>query len=47
MIRLKVDLGDGNPIELDTFNDRRMPPPAFDEKVKITLSGSDVLVLAD
>jgi putative spermidine/putrescine transport system ATP-binding protein len=47
VIRLRVDLGDGNASELDTFNDRRMPPPAFDEKVKITLSGSDVLVLGD
>jgi putative spermidine/putrescine transport system ATP-binding protein len=47
VIRLKVDLGDGNAIELDTFNDRRAPPPAHDEKVKITLSGSDVLVLGD
>ena len=42
-----LGIGDGNAIELDTFNDRRMPPPAFDEKVKITLSGSDVLVLGD
>jgi len=47
VIRLKVELGDGNAIELDTFNDKRMPPPAHDEKVKVTLSGSDVLVLGD
>jgi putative spermidine/putrescine transport system ATP-binding protein len=47
VIRLKVDLGEGNSIELDTFNDKRTPPPAHDEKVKVTLSGSDVLVLGD
>ena len=47
VIRLKVDIGDDNAIELDTFNDRRSPPPVHDEKVKVTLSGSDVLVLGD
>ena len=47
VIRLKVDLGEDNAIELDTFNDKRTPPPAHDEKVKVTMSGSDVLVLGD
>jgi putative spermidine/putrescine transport system ATP-binding protein len=47
VIRLKVALGNDNAIELDTFNDRNSPPPAHDEKVKITLSGSDILVLGD
>jgi putative spermidine/putrescine transport system ATP-binding protein len=46
VIRLKVKLGE-NDIELDTFNDRTAPPPAHNEKVRITLSGSDVLVLGD
>ena len=45
VIRLKVDLGGDNAIDLDTFNDQRTPPPAHDERVKITLSGNDVLVL--
>jgi putative spermidine/putrescine transport system ATP-binding protein len=45
VIRLKVDLGGDNAIHLDTFNDQRTPPPAHDERVKITLSGKDVLVL--
>jgi putative spermidine/putrescine transport system ATP-binding protein len=47
VIRLKVDLGEGNAIELDTFNDKRTPPPAHDEKVKVTLASADVLVLGD
>jgi putative spermidine/putrescine transport system ATP-binding protein len=47
VIRLKVKLGDDNVIELDTFNDQRMPPPAFDQKVQVTLAGSDILVLSD
>jgi putative spermidine/putrescine transport system ATP-binding protein len=47
VIRLRVDLGDDNSIELDTFNDRRTPPPAQAEKVRITLAGHDVLVLGD
>jgi putative spermidine/putrescine transport system ATP-binding protein len=46
VIRLKVKLGE-NSVELDTFNDQRTPPPAQSEKVRITLSGSDVFVLGD
>ena len=44
VIRLKVDLG-ANSIHLDTFNDQRTPPPAFNEKVRIGIASSDVLVL--
>jgi putative spermidine/putrescine transport system ATP-binding protein len=44
VIRLKVDLG-ANAINLDTFNDQRTPPPAFNEKVRIGIASSDVLVL--
>ena len=47
VIRLKVNLGQGTAIELDTFNDQRLPPPRYDEKVQVTLSGSDILVLGD
>ena len=47
VIRLKVNLGQGTAIELDTFNDQRMPPPQHDEKVQVTLSGTDILVLGD
>ena len=46
VIRLKVKLGE-NAIELDTFNDQRTPPPAYDQKVQVTLAGSDVLVLGE
>ena len=46
VIRLRVEFGE-NAIELDTFNDQRMPPPAQSEKVRITLAGDDVLVLGD
>ncbi len=46
VIRLKVKLGE-NAIDLDTFNDQRTPPPQHDQKVQVTLSGSDVLVLGD
>lgn len=46
VIRLKVTLGQ-NAIELDTFNDLHMPPPAPNSKVQITLAGSDILVLGD
>jgi len=46
VIRLKVNLGQ-NAIHLDTFNDQHTPPPAHDEKVQITLSGSDILVLGE
>jgi len=44
VIRLKVDLG-GNTVHLDTFNDQRTPPPAFNEKIKVSIASSDVLVL--
>jgi putative spermidine/putrescine transport system ATP-binding protein len=47
VIRLKVALGGDNAIELDTFNDQRTPPPAHDAPVRVTLSGSDILVLGD
>ncbi|HVY41484.1 MAG TPA: ABC transporter ATP-binding protein [Hyphomicrobiaceae bacterium] len=47
VIRLKVDLGEGSAVHLDTFNDRNTPPPAHDTRVKVTLSGSDILVLGD
>ena len=47
VIRLKVDLGQGNAVHLDTFNDQHTPPPSHDERVKVTLSGSDILVLGD
>ena len=47
VIRLKVKLGQDNFIELDTFNDQRTPPPAHDQKVQVTLAGSDILVLGD
>ncbi|MHB1109329.1 MAG: ABC transporter ATP-binding protein [Devosia sp.] len=46
VIRLKVDLG-GNAIHLDTFNDQRTPPPAFNEKVRLGIASSDVLVLGE
>ncbi len=46
VIRLRVKLGE-NAIELDTFNDKTMPPPARDSKVRLTLAGSDILVLGD
>ncbi len=32
---------------LDTFNDQRTPPPKYGETVKVTIAGSDVLVLND
>jgi putative spermidine/putrescine transport system ATP-binding protein len=44
VIRLKVDLGE-NAIYLDTFNDQRTPPPVHAQKVRVTLAGSDILVL--
>jgi putative spermidine/putrescine transport system ATP-binding protein len=46
VIRLKVKLGE-NAIDLDTFNDPHAPPPQRDEKVRVTLASSDVLVLGD
>jgi putative spermidine/putrescine transport system ATP-binding protein len=47
VIRLKVDLGQGSAVHLDTFNDQRTPPPAHEERVKVTLASSDILVLSD
>ena len=47
VIRLKVELGQGNTVHVDTFNDQRTPPPPHDARVKVTLAGSDILVLGD
>ena len=44
VIRLRVALG-GNSVQLDTFNDQRRPPPAFNQKVQVGIAASDVLVL--
>lgn len=44
VIRLRVELG-SNTLSLDTFNDQRTPPPALRDKVKISLSSSDILIL--
>ena len=44
VIRVRVNLGE-NEIELDTFNDPQVPPPVYDQRVKVTLAGSDILVL--
>jgi putative spermidine/putrescine transport system ATP-binding protein len=46
VIRLKIELGQ-NAIHLDTFNDQHTPPPAHNERVQVTLAGSDILVLGD
>ncbi len=46
VIRLKVKLGE-NIVALDTFNDQHMPPPKYDERVKVTIAASDILVLGD
>jgi putative spermidine/putrescine transport system ATP-binding protein len=46
VIRLKVKLGE-NTVALDTFNDQHMPPPKYDERVKVTIAASDILVLGD
>jgi len=34
-------------VHVDTFNDQRTPPPPHDARVKVTLAGSDILVLGD
>jgi putative spermidine/putrescine transport system ATP-binding protein len=47
VIRVKVDLGEGSTVHLDIFNERNTPPPAHDSRIKITLSGHDILVLGD
>ena len=47
VIRLKVDLGQGNAVHVDTFNDQRTPPPGRAAPVQVTLAGSDILVLGD
>ncbi|KFL26843.1 hypothetical protein JP74_11215 [Devosia sp. 17-2-E-8] len=44
VIRLRVDLG-RNSVNLDTFNDQRTPPPALNERVKVSINSSDVLLL--
>jgi putative spermidine/putrescine transport system ATP-binding protein len=44
VIRLRVNLG-SNSLSLDTFNDQRSPPPALNEKIKVSLSSSDILIL--
>ena len=46
VIRLKVKLGE-NTVALDTFNDQRLPPPRYDERVRVTIASSDILVLGD
>jgi putative spermidine/putrescine transport system ATP-binding protein len=46
VIRLKVKLGE-NTVALDTFNDQHSPPPKYGEAVRVTLNGSDVLVLGE
>jgi putative spermidine/putrescine transport system ATP-binding protein len=46
VIRLKVKLG-ANVVALDTFNDQRSPPPSYGEAVKVTIAGSDILVLGE
>jgi putative spermidine/putrescine transport system ATP-binding protein len=47
VIRLRVDLGQGSTVHVDTFNDQRTPPPNRAAPVKVTLAGSDILVLGD
>jgi putative spermidine/putrescine transport system ATP-binding protein len=47
VIRLRVDLGQGSAVHVDTFNDQRTPPPNRAAPVKVTLAGSDILVLGD
>jgi len=44
VIRLRVDLG-RNSVNLDTFNDQRTPPPALNERVKVSINSNDVLLL--
>jgi putative spermidine/putrescine transport system ATP-binding protein len=44
VIRLRVNLG-SNSLSLDTFNDQHMPPPALNEKIKVSLSSSNILIL--
>ncbi len=46
VIRLRVNLG-SNSLSLDTFNDQHTPPPALNEKVKVSLSSSDILILGN
>ena len=46
VIRLKVKLGE-NVVALDTFNDQHVPPPKYDERVKVTIDSSDILALGD
>jgi putative spermidine/putrescine transport system ATP-binding protein len=44
VIRVRVNLGQ-NTLHLDTFNDQRSPPPARDERVKVGIAKSDIMVL--
>jgi putative spermidine/putrescine transport system ATP-binding protein len=46
VIRLKVRLGE-NVVALDTFNDQNVPPPKYDERVRLTIASSDILALGD
>jgi putative spermidine/putrescine transport system ATP-binding protein len=46
VIRLKVRLGE-NTVALDTFNDQNVPPPKYDERVRVTIASSDILALGD
>ena len=46
VIRLRVALGQ-NILSLDTFNDRRAAPPVRGEKVTVSLSSKDLLILGE
>jgi putative spermidine/putrescine transport system ATP-binding protein len=46
VIRLKVRLGE-NTVALDTFNDQNVPPPKYNQHVKVTIAASDILALGD
>jgi putative spermidine/putrescine transport system ATP-binding protein len=46
VIRLKVKLGE-NTVALDTFNDQNVPPPKYDDRVRVTIASSDILALGD
>ena len=46
VIRLRVRLGE-NTVALDTFNDQNVPPPNYEQHVKVTIASSDILALGD
>ena len=46
VIRVQVDIG-GNRVSLDTFNDKRTPPPAVGDTVRLGIAPGDILALAD